>query len=144
MALSSKPGSTADAQKRTLKIKASAVKRLIKDKALYLAELSKQQKHIEELVSQNAEGADIRKQKEVLEETLQMIPHIESRIKNSLEDLENHLASADSELKTAQEYVDAKAVVEEAAKALPEDVSNNNAGAVAAVGSQEQQDSKAE
>ncbi|KAJ2392686.1 hypothetical protein GGI05_002609 [Coemansia sp. RSA 2603] len=105
---------------RSLKIKTSAVKRLVKDKSIYLSEVTAQQQRIETLRAKDGvHEADIRKQNEVLEETVQMIPHTERRIKDSLKDLENLVLSVQSELGGTPEFADAKAAIEEAKSALP-------------------------
>ncbi|KAJ2156446.1 hypothetical protein GGF46_005180 [Coemansia sp. RSA 552] len=99
---------------RTLKIKTGAVKRLIKDREVYLREVDEQQARIAALrLKEGVEDADIRKQNEVLEETLQMIPHMERRIREAMQDLANLVASlADGaaqgqpdELRSAQEAI---------------------------------------
>ncbi|KAJ1644195.1 hypothetical protein J3B02_000927 [Coemansia erecta] len=120
--MASKTAWSPEALKRSLKIKASAVKRLVKDKAVYMTELKEQQQRIENMrAQQGVHEADIRKQNEVLEETLQMIPHIERRIKDSTKDLENLLLTVKVELGSSQEFADAKAAIQEAKNALPED-----------------------
>ncbi|KAJ2818766.1 hypothetical protein IWW50_005700, partial [Coemansia erecta] len=56
---------------RSLKIKTGAVKRLVREREVYLLEVDQQRDRIERLhLKENVEGADIRKQNEVLEETL--------------------------------------------------------------------------
>ncbi|KAJ1719197.1 hypothetical protein LPJ53_005996 [Coemansia erecta] len=105
---------------RTLKIKTNAVKRLVKDRSAYLSEVTAQQQRIETLRAKDGvHEADIRKQNEVLEETVQMIPHTERRIKDSLNDLENLVLSVQSELGSTPEFADAKAAIDEAKGAVP-------------------------
>ncbi|KAJ1935231.1 hypothetical protein GGF37_006069 [Kickxella alabastrina] len=99
---------------RSLKIKTGSVKRLVKDRTVYLDEVIHQQKRIEILRTQDVHEADIRKQNEVLEETVQMIPHMERRIKDVMEDLENLVLSVESELGSTQEFADARAAVADA------------------------------
>ncbi|ORX75003.1 putative tubulin-specific chaperone A, partial [Linderina pennispora] len=76
---------------RQLKIKTGAVKRLIKDKQCYLVEAESQRKRIAEYEARNAHEADVRKQREVLTETLAMVPDTERRIRAAMQDLENLL-----------------------------------------------------
>ncbi|KAJ2399511.1 hypothetical protein GGI23_002614 [Coemansia sp. RSA 2559] len=112
---------------RSLKIKTGAVKRLVKERQVYFFEADKQRERIETLrLKEGVHEADIRKQNEVLQETLEMIPHMERRIREAMEDLDNIVSSLDSEEndkveeKEAQELKDAKDAVRSAKEALKE------------------------
>ncbi|KAJ2396481.1 hypothetical protein GGF41_008597, partial [Coemansia sp. RSA 2531] len=70
-----------------LKIKTGAVKRLVKEREIYVKEIADQQVRVEEYHQRAVNetdankrktyDADLRKQNEVLEETVQMVPHME-------------------------------------------------------------------
>lgn len=62
---------------------------------------------------------DIRKQEEVLLESLMMVPDCQRRLLKAYQDLKNILDS-ESELKELEEYKAAAQVLEEAAPQLPE------------------------
>ncbi|KAI8379527.1 tubulin binding cofactor A [Radiomyces spectabilis] len=91
---------------RELKIKTNVVKRLFKEQIAYGKEAQDQQKRIDKLIANGADEADVRKQKEVLEETLCMIPDVKKRLAKAYEDLQDKVqdpAYADTEeLKEAQ------------------------------------------
>ncbi|KAI8071739.1 tubulin binding cofactor A [Gongronella butleri] len=65
---------------KQLNIKTNVVKRIYKEHIAYGKEAETQQKRIDKLVAEGADDADIRKQKEVLEETYQMIPDVKKRL----------------------------------------------------------------
>ncbi|KAI8319253.1 tubulin binding cofactor A [Martensiomyces pterosporus] len=105
---------------RQLKIKAGAVKRLVKDKQGYLVEAEEQRRRIEELRQSDAHPTDIRKQNEVLEESLMMIPDTERRIRAAMQDLENLANSGDPALANTPELNDALEAIVSAKAALPQ------------------------
>ncbi|KAJ1680340.1 hypothetical protein EV182_000210 [Spiromyces aspiralis] len=84
---------------RTLNIKIGVVKRVIKDKLMYLEEEKTQRERIKQMEEQNKDEYDIKKQAshlpswtrqyEVLEETLQMIPDAVKRLNKAVNDLKN-------------------------------------------------------
>ncbi|KAH6561735.1 hypothetical protein BASA50_000499 [Batrachochytrium salamandrivorans] len=65
---------------RELKIKAGVVKRTSKEYHAYMKESTTQQARIDALIARSADDADIRKQREVLEETTQMLPDTKRRL----------------------------------------------------------------
>ncbi|KAJ2550952.1 hypothetical protein EV175_003872 [Coemansia sp. RSA 1933] len=106
---------------RSLKIKTGAVKRLVKERHVYFFEADKQRERIEKLrVKEGVHEADIRKQNEVLQETLEMIPHMERRIREAMEDLDNIVASLEANDEVVQELADARDAVQSAREALKE------------------------
>ncbi|KAJ1762006.1 hypothetical protein LPJ58_000855 [Coemansia sp. RSA 1591] len=107
---------------RSLKIKTGAVKRLVREREVYILELDKQRERIETLRNkEGVEGADIRKQNEVLEETLQMIPYMERRIREAMQDLENLvIASKKDDTLVVSELCDADEAIASAKQALPD------------------------
>ncbi|KAJ2742333.1 hypothetical protein GGI20_004559 [Coemansia sp. BCRC 34301] len=98
MVITSKRAAAPSAQTQ-LKIKTGAVKRLVKEREVYVQEIASQQARVEEYRQRAANetdanrqkvcDADVRKQNEVLEETVQMVPHMERRIRDAVQDLEN-------------------------------------------------------
>ncbi|KAJ2682183.1 hypothetical protein GGH99_004852 [Coemansia sp. RSA 1285] len=108
---------------RSLKIKTDAVKRLIKERNIYFLEADQQRVRIEKLhQKEGVHEADIRKQKEVLEETLGMIPYMERKIRAAMEDLDNIVTSlvTENEGTEFQEVMDANIVIRSAKEALNE------------------------
>ncbi|KAJ3098629.1 hypothetical protein HDU97_003894 [Phlyctochytrium planicorne] len=74
---------------RELKIKTGVAKRTGKEYQSYKAEAVKQQARIDTLIQKNADDADVRKQREVLEETHQMLPDTQRRLGTAVKDLES-------------------------------------------------------
>ncbi|KAJ2302395.1 hypothetical protein H4R23_006944 [Coemansia sp. Cherry 401B] len=107
---------------RSLKIKTGAVKRLVREREVYLLEVEQQKDRIDALRQKDGvEDADIRKQNEVLEETLQMIPYMERRIREAMQDLENLvLASKTDSTAGVAELTDAGQAVAAAKLVLPD------------------------
>ncbi|KAG2203538.1 hypothetical protein INT46_011443 [Mucor plumbeus] len=89
-----------------LKIKTNVVKRISKEHFGYLKEAETQQKRIDKLIADGADEADVRKQKEVLGETKQMIPDVKKRLANAYQDLQNQVENSENadidELQEAQ------------------------------------------
>ncbi|CAO3693654.1 unnamed protein product [Umbelopsis ramanniana] len=95
---------------RELKIKTNVVKRIGKEQISYGKELESQQKRIDKLIADEADEADVRKQKEVLEETVQMIPDVKRRLAAAVQELSTMVAdpkyAGSSELEEAQQVLD--------------------------------------
>ncbi|KAJ2802164.1 hypothetical protein H4R21_002517 [Coemansia helicoidea] len=105
---------------RQLKIKTGAVKRLIREHELDLHDVEKQRTRIAELrAKEGVDGADIRKQNEVLEEALQMIPFTEGRLKKAAEELNGIVQAEEKAGNKAPELDDAKKAVLEAHAIVP-------------------------
>ncbi|CAG8504449.1 14095_t:CDS:2 [Funneliformis mosseae] len=64
---------------RELKIKTGVVKRLFKEEKYYRQEAEKQQKRIDKLTEDGTDKHTIAKQKEVLQESLNMIPDCQNQ-----------------------------------------------------------------
>ncbi|KAI8586982.1 tubulin binding cofactor A-domain-containing protein [Geranomyces variabilis] len=103
---------------KKLKAQTGAVKRIGKDLAYYDIEAVQQQKRIDKLIADGADEHDVRKQKEVLEETHQMLPDGKKRLADAQRDLadllDKFLKTATPEAAAAEEVVAAKALLEEA------------------------------
>ncbi|ORZ19791.1 tubulin binding cofactor A [Absidia repens] len=74
---------------KELKIKTNVVVRINKEQAAYGKEAETQQKRIDKLIAEGADEADVRKQKEVLDETFQMIPDVKKRLAVAYKDLQD-------------------------------------------------------
>ncbi|KAJ1662275.1 hypothetical protein IW140_006050 [Coemansia sp. RSA 1813] len=125
---------------RSLKIKTGAVKRLVKEREVYFFEADKQRERIEKLrLKEGVHEADIRKQKEVLEETLEMIPHMERHIRKAMEDLDNIVSSLTTEENETQEITDTRDAIQSAKEALKEAATQEKASATPQEGSSVEQ-----
>ncbi|KAI9307195.1 tubulin binding cofactor A [Cunninghamella echinulata] len=94
---------------KELKIKTNVVKRIYKEHIAYGKEAETQQKRIDKLIAEGADEADVRKQKEVLEETFQMIPDVKKRLAVAYKDLEDK--TDDPQYEGTEELKEAKAVL---------------------------------
>ncbi|OBZ90145.1 Tubulin-specific chaperone A [Choanephora cucurbitarum] len=92
-----------------LKIKTNVVKRIYKEHLGYAKEAEMQQSRIDKLIAEGADEADVKKQREVLAETHQMIPDVKKRLTNAYQDLQNQLENSESadldELQEAQTVI---------------------------------------
>ncbi|GAB5589635.1 hypothetical protein Unana1_04535 [Umbelopsis nana] len=96
---------------RELKIKTNVVKRIAKEQISYGKELESQQKRVDKLIEEGADEADVRKQKEVLEETVQMIPDVKRRLAAAYQELFSMVA--DPKYAGSEELEEAKQVLAE-------------------------------
>ncbi|ORZ32221.1 tubulin binding cofactor A [Catenaria anguillulae PL171] len=101
------------AEARQLKIKTGVVKRLAKEITMYQKEAEKQQARIQNLIDTGADEHDVRKQKEVLQESLVMIPDTQRRLQEAFADLEEFTQTV-TDLKETPEFEAASAILEEA------------------------------
>ncbi|KAJ3045416.1 hypothetical protein HDV00_010286 [Rhizophlyctis rosea] len=108
---------SAKASTRDLKIKTGVVRRIAKELTYYQTEAEKQQARIDKLVAEGADDADIRKQKEVLEETNQMFPDGKRRLAAAHKELYDLVASisstGDETLQSSEELTAARLALEE-------------------------------
>ncbi|XP_063982400.1 tubulin-specific chaperone A [Diachasmimorpha longicaudata] len=109
-----------DPRLRTLKIKTGVVKRLAKEKVTYEKEVTLQKERIQKYKDQGKDSHDIRKQEEVLQESLMMIPDCQRRLVKASEELKKILES-EQDLKESESYIDAEKVLEEAEIQLHKD-----------------------
>ncbi|RKP14340.1 tubulin binding cofactor A [Piptocephalis cylindrospora] len=96
---------------REIKIKAGATKRLHKEHASYFKEAEHQKARIQRMKDENKDEYDIKKQYDVLDDTLKIIPDVWKRYEQSRGQLEALLnadpANADSpEGREAKELLD--------------------------------------
>ncbi|KAF9973155.1 hypothetical protein BGZ73_003622 [Actinomortierella ambigua] len=97
---------------RDLTIKTNVLKRLVKEKIFYEKEKTAQEAKIEAMVAADPDNYDIKKQREVLEETLTMIPDVERRILAAREDLAKVVNTCSPEIKGSKEYEEASQTLE--------------------------------
>ncbi|XP_071055400.1 tubulin-specific chaperone A [Onthophagus taurus] len=108
----------ADPRIRTLKIKTGIVRRLAKEKVTYEQEADGQRERIERMRRDGKDEYDVKKQEEVLQESLMMVPDCQRRLVKAYDELKNIL-SAEQDLKDKEEYLNAMRVLEEARLQLP-------------------------
>ncbi|KAJ1733919.1 hypothetical protein LPJ61_001326, partial [Coemansia biformis] len=105
---------------RQLKIKTGAVKRLVKEREVDLREVDEQRVRIEQMHGkEGVDDADIRKQNEVLEEALRMIPYTERRIRTAVQDLDGLVQATKEDGRAAKELDDADAAISAARRVVP-------------------------
>lgn len=109
----------ADPRIRTLKIKTGVVKRLAKEKVVYEKEAEQQRNRIERLKQEGKDEYDIRKQEEVLQESLMMVPDCQRKLVKAIDELKNILDN-EQDLKELEDYTVAVKVLEEAKHQLPQ------------------------
>ncbi|KAF7385173.1 tubulin-specific chaperone A [Vespula maculifrons] len=109
-----------DPRIRTLKIKTGVVKRLAKEKVTYEKEAAQQRQRIQQLKEQDKDGYDIKKQEEVLQESLMMVPDCQRRLVKAFEELKGILET-EQDLKEAEDYIEAEKVLQEAEAQLPKE-----------------------
>ncbi|KAF9371169.1 hypothetical protein CPB97_002190 [Podila verticillata] len=97
---------------RDLSIKTNVLKRLAKEQVFYNEEKQRQQKRIDAMVAKDPEDYDIKKQREVLDETLDMLPDVERRKKAAHQELASVVTNINPDLKTSKEYEDAVQALE--------------------------------
>uniref|UniRef100_A0A7S3GJJ0 Tubulin-specific chaperone A n=1 Tax=Palpitomonas bilix TaxID=652834 RepID=A0A7S3GJJ0_9EUKA len=100
---------------RAIKIQTKACQRYKKEIAYYKKEEEQQRSKIAKLQESGADGHDIDKQKEVLEETLQMIPECKNLLEQAVHELESLVAqhSDDEKIKESEELTAANELLEE-------------------------------
>ncbi|RIA84738.1 tubulin binding cofactor A [Glomus cerebriforme] len=101
---------------RDLKIKSGVVKRLFNDERSYQKEVENQQKRIDKLISEGADEHDIAKQKEVLQESLNMIPDCQNRLKEAHKELQKCLENKDESWEGTEELKQAEEISEQVSK----------------------------
>ncbi|XP_076249364.1 tubulin-specific chaperone A-like isoform X1 [Calliopsis andreniformis] len=109
-----------DPRIRTLKIKTGIVKRLAKEKITYEKEAAQQRERIQKLKEQDKDGYDIKKQEEVLQESLMMVPDCQRRLIKAFEELKKIL-DTEQDLKELEDYIEAEKVLQEAENQLPKE-----------------------
>ncbi|KAG6801712.1 tubulin-specific chaperone A [Apis cerana] len=109
-----------DPRIRILKIKTGVVKRLAKEKVTYEKEAAQQRERIQKLKEQDKDGYDIKKQEEVLQESLMMVPDCQRRLAKAFEELKKIL-DTEQDLKEIEDYIEAEKILQEAEAQLPKE-----------------------
>ncbi|CAG8636618.1 4288_t:CDS:2 [Paraglomus occultum] len=94
----------------SLKHKIDIVKRLHADSKYYEIELQNQQRRIDKYIEENRDEYDIKKQKEVLEETQKMIPDCKNRLQKACQELQDYM-DMNPALKGTAEYTTAENIL---------------------------------
>ncbi|KAB0802934.1 hypothetical protein PPYR_05120 [Photinus pyralis] len=108
----------ADPRLKTLKIKTGVVRRLAKEKVVYEEEAEQQRARIEKFKQEGKDEYDIRKQEEVLQESLMMVPDCQRKLAKAIEELKNIIEN-ELDLKDLEDYQTAVKIIEDAKLQLP-------------------------
>ncbi|XP_058824322.1 tubulin-specific chaperone A [Topomyia yanbarensis] len=108
-----------DPRLRQLTIKTGVVKRLSKEKTVYEKEVVTQRNRIEKLKANGADDHDVRKQEEVLQESMMMVPDCQRRLAKAYEEL-NEMLKNEEELKESEQYIAALSILGDAKVNLPQ------------------------
>jgi tubulin-specific chaperone A len=98
---------------RELTIKSNIVKRLIKEAQSYEKEAEKDRERLRKMEANDPDDYNIKKAREQLQETLQMIPLVTQKLQSAIKDLRDFLAKSEdiyngtNELQQANEYISA-------------------------------------
>ncbi|KAJ3411083.1 hypothetical protein HDV05_002753 [Chytridiales sp. JEL 0842] len=101
---------------RQLKIQTGVVKRLSKELAAYEKEQTAQQARIDKLKAANEDMHTIRKQMEVLDETVQMLPDCRRRLTDAHQELQKlvaNLLATNQEVSESEDMVAAQTVLKD-------------------------------
>ncbi|CAH2258718.1 tubulin-specific chaperone A [Pararge aegeria] len=108
----------ADPRIRQIKIKTGVVKRIAKEKVVYEKEAEKQKIRIQKIKDEGQDEHNIRKQEEVLQESLMMVPDCQRRLAKAFTDLKNTL-DTEQDLKEHEDYQAAEQALKDAECQLP-------------------------
>ena len=81
---------------RKLKIKSGVVKRITREYASYEEEVKKDRERMNRFKESNSDDAAMRRQQEVLEETIKMIPDTRRRLRTAYDDLKDYMKTIDT------------------------------------------------
>ncbi|KAJ8380398.1 hypothetical protein SKAU_G00011760 [Synaphobranchus kaupii] len=101
----------ADPRVRQIKIKTGVVKRLAKEKVLYVKEAKQQEEKIERLKAEGEDVYVVKKQLEVLQESYMMVPDCHRRLTVAHMEL-SQLLEAEADLGELEEYKDARTMLD--------------------------------
>jgi len=102
----------ADPRLRQIFIKTNVVKRYAKEKISYEKEVEREEKRIQKFRDENRDEHDIRKQQEVIQENLMMIPECQRSLRTASDELTAMLKN-EKDLETKDEYIKALAALED-------------------------------
>ena len=99
--------------KRQIKIKSGMVKRITREYESYEQEIKKDKERINKLREAEADEHDLRKQEEVLQESISMLPNTKRRLQEAHEELKNLMKELDSieELTSSEEWQEATEIL---------------------------------
>ncbi|KAG7300089.1 hypothetical protein JYU34_015628 [Plutella xylostella] len=109
----------ADPRIRQIKIKTGVVKRIAKETTVYEKEAELQKIRVQKTKDEGRDEHDVRKQEEVLQEALMMVPDCQRRLVKAFLDLKNILET-EQDLKENEDYITAQQVLKDAESQLPE------------------------
>lgn len=107
-----------DPRVKALRIKTGIVRRLAKEKVMYEKEVEEQRVRIQKYKDQGKDEHDIRKQEEVLQESVMMVPDCQRRLVKAYDELKL-LVETESALSESEEYIAATKVLGDAKNQLP-------------------------
>ncbi|XP_013110153.1 tubulin-specific chaperone A [Stomoxys calcitrans] len=107
----------ADPRLRQLTIKTGVVKRLTKERTVYEREVTTERNRLEKFKTEGGDDHVLKKQEEVIQECLMMIPDAARRLTKEVEALEKFLED-EKELEESKEYQAASQVLTEAIEVL--------------------------
>lgn len=99
-----------DKDLRTLKIKTGVVKRLAREKLSYKEESCQLEAKIEKMKSEGVDEYTVKKQQEVLQESLMMIPDCHKKLVPAIQDLQNLLRDM-KDFSESEDYQTAESVL---------------------------------
>ncbi|KAH7961168.1 tubulin-specific chaperone A [Rhipicephalus sanguineus] len=102
---------------RNLKIKTGIVKRMTKEKAAYLKEVEVERERAAKMKEMGKEEYDVKRQEQVINETLSMVPDSHKRLLVAYNELKEVLEGSEH-LSETEEYLIAKEVLEQAQQSL--------------------------
>ncbi|XP_046399878.1 tubulin-specific chaperone A [Ischnura elegans] len=102
----------ADPRLKTIKIKSGVVKRLAKERSMYEKQVEQEKVRLQKFKDQGKDEYDIRKQEEVIQECVMMVPETQKRFLSAFQDLSSIL-EAEKELKEADEYKNARLILDD-------------------------------
>ncbi|KAM4634656.1 tubulin-specific chaperone A [Polymixia lowei] len=100
-----------DPRIRQIKIKTGVVKRLAKEKDMYIKETKQQEEKVENLKKEAGDEYVIKKQMEVLQESKMMIPDCHRRLMTAHADL-LQILETEEDLAESEEYKEARNVLD--------------------------------
>ena len=86
-----------------LKILLNSLKRLKKEAIYYNKELIDNENKLNNMIEEEKDNHDIKKQKEIVDETKMMIPNAKKRLQNKIDEFENFVQDAQFDLNLDEE-----------------------------------------
>lgn len=102
--------------KKQLKVKSGIVKRITREFESYEKEVAKDKDRISKLRESGSDEHTIKKQEDVLQETLSMLPNTRKRLQDAVEDLQNLMREHENDegFKESTEWAEANLNLESA------------------------------